>query len=994
MFCFFLQDEVESFIADVLTKNDRTKESFRPDTPTSSSQSLRTADKKRKIKRLEMDRSVIDKKKPKLSPSQQQKLQNKARPKGSSIQEASNDSVNSMKTANEAANQSLLSNPSSSPIPRSSVSDYKEHNNLKDASSNTKLTVRSPHLKYGEKAIKKPKFMKKPPQVSRSLSTPPQLSISQSDILAMQRFPTTSSILLSNSGAHVRLHDGRILKVSSADVSKLQQSAGQLSHATLNRPTSLSSRAMPGLMLASSIGGSSANAKPMIASSIQTNLFSGQGMLGFSQQAGSEMTVDSKNTASSAAVSFLGTASSTPPTLNKSMSRAFSAPSASNATQLSPNDLKYLTDLFNKGQVKSNLDTTPGNTDLIGVTKPSESPHPVYDSPISAKIGIGTLTNLAGTDGSPPGSGTRLSPGSGLKQSPQKESATVEKQSLTGQSDNVRGQSDSLKGQSDNLKGHNEVSLPANAAESTAVLAQGSPCIRKEISKGPRSTPVTITIPTYNTKGQGVTSLKVSSVVGNSIPTISASSQPIAKISHSKSAIELSQLMKMGLSSSTQTLNQPSAITSTASPATLTVTSRQLQGSSQRSMKNPQTITLHIPNSAMLKDHKNLKSSGSEIKFIGFLNQKGRSPMSSPIHFSVQSQSNPGSPKSQSPSLVLTSKSDPPSPNPIKIIADKESDSQSTAGLKQQSKLPQAPASVSLSVPKPVTSSFMVKNGNSASKISKPTSIQTALLKSLTTVPFSAKQKESIANLLKSQSIAQGHDAKLAGPDAVQKDAGDGMAVTSSVSTRSVSQNVESTKSTELNMIKPAKDSLDKEAGSIKLNSVGKVRSKTVETSNAKALRGNLSIGSIKESDRDAISFVSDNSVTTVVKNSSREIKGEVNGHGTLPGRTHEKGMAGDIVLTKPGAVGETFERDGNEDAKNTKETGAYRSQSVDIGSVMPGNENLEKKQKRSKETSSPVVETTSDEDIGSTPKKRFTRRAMSAGDGKGNLSNVQKTEE
>ena len=960
-----------------MTKSDKPRDNSRPGTPTPSSQLLRAADKKRKIKRgVETEGSMIDKKKSRLSPAQQAKIQNRSKTKASSSQDANTGVNDGMMTPSEltmAASQNLPSNSSPLVSPRTLASKFKEQA-IKDVGPNSqvsKLTVKSPHLKYAEKAMKKPKLSKEPRPVSRSLSTPPQQGISQADILAMQRFPTTSSILLSNSGAHLRLHDGRIVRVSSADASKTHHGTSQLSIATLKGQASISSKGIPASK------DFSTNMRSALSSSTQSKLLSG-----FSNLAD---TPEAENFNKVGEASNTGAMSLSEAAAKSSISRSFSAPGAPASTQLSPNDLKYLTDLFNKGQVT--IAPAPGYVDT---PKQAESAQLVPDSPISAKIGIGTLTNLANLDGSPPRSGTRQSPGSGLKLTPPKEPRNAEKL---------------------DAKDQNEVLQPLNA-DTTPTAAHASTFVRKEINKGLSSTPVTITIPTYNTTNQGMAPIKAGSVLGSSNASrvaVAGSSHPTAKIAHSKSAMELSQLMRKvsGPSlPSTASASRLSVASSSTSPATLTVTSRQIQGTS-RGVSSPQTITLHIPNSAMLKDHKNLKSTGSEIKFIGFLNQKGRSPMTSPIHFSVQSRSNPGSPKSQSPSVMFTSKSDPPSPNPVKLVKEKDKETESQP-ISKQPEVPNPVISVSMSSPRqPATP----KNGNAGSKICKPTTIQTALIKSLTSVSFSAKQKESIANLLKSQNLMQGQELKGT------KDVPNLPASVTSVSNvKSAATNPAGSKVTQTGTINTGTKLQDTQL-SARIGIGSKAATTLTTTANSRDLEGDKrteKVTAVEDASRGSISFVSDNSVTTIVKKGS-DGQNEINGHNTVTRKAYDKEAdienvtqknveSSGLVLTakdgqmKPehnsGVQSGINKTDFNASGETPgKIAGASRPlQSDDLCKAV--NSSQIKKQKRLRETGSLDIETACDEDTGPTVAKRITRRGMSGGDGKGSITNVQKTEE
>ena len=937
---------------------------------------------------------MIEKKRVRVSPSQQQKAQSKGRTKSVTTQSTGIGKAGSIPMQNRqntATTQNLTSVTSSMISARTLASSFRDQT-ARTAGSITqasKLTVRSPHLKYIEKPTKKPKFLKETQAISRSLSSPALQGTSKADILAMQRFPTTSSILLSNSGAHLRLHDGKILQVSTADTSKLQQSSGQPSSAVVKPQTSLSSKTIPGIAPFTSKD-SSLDVTSVLSSSNSIKPFFGH--IAGSNPVRSAGTIGSPSTAKRGEPSIMPAVfSSGLGSSQNSSGCSISTPEITASAQLSSNDLKYLTDLFNRGQVT--IGSTSRNVDTLGASKQSESGQLVPESPISAKFGIGTLTNLPNPDGSPPGSGTRLSPGSGMKQSPPNGPLIgLEKQERKDQKE---------------LSQH-------ISAENKPIATQTSTFVRKEINKGLRSTPVTITIPTYNASNQGIAALKVSTVLGTNNVSNSAvlgHSQTIAKTSQSKSGSDLSQLVNKSHGKpllSAASTSRLSVCSSSASPATLTVSSRQIQGTS-RNMGNPQTITLHIPNSAMLKDHKNLKSAGSEIKLIGFLNQKGRSPMTSPIHFSVQSQSNPGSPKPQSPSVLFTSKSDPPSPNPGKVSRDKDKEMEGDpiTGAKLPN-VSQSVGPVSVSISKDLTQPLASKTGNSGgSKMCKPTTIQTALIKSLASVSFSPKQKESIANLLRNQNIIQGQEVNNSKDGAILQNA---TSASSGIDSSFVVTNPVSVQVAKPSTANPG----------VKLHSGCSLT--------PAAVRGNLQGSEAKdeketavtkgEGTRSTISFISDSSVATIVKKGC-EPQGEVNGHNTTSGKSrdketnnignpaenknnsfHESSQANhELTRSEPKDPNPRYQSNTKCDVANTdldnarNNPGQMTSHDDESTSGIVTSSQL-KRQKRLRESSSLDIDTASDDELGPTPIKRLTRRALSAGDRQDNISNVKKTEE
>lgn len=301
--------------------------------------------------------------------------------------------------------------------------------------------------------------------------------------------------------------------------------------------------------------------------------------------------------------------------------------------------------------------------------------------------------------------------------------------------------------------------------------------------------PVTVTIPTHNNSRSFTipSNVKSSPTVlkgGNSITSVSLSSLLTQQRSllptaanmqgsnAAKSTMEISQLVRKATppASSTDAVSNRHAVSLSGS-GMLTVTGRPIQSTPRPSSKNPQTITLHIPNTAMLKDSNKMRSAGPEIKLIGLLNQTGKSPISSPIHLSMQSKSAPGSPLSQSPTLVVTSKSDPPTPIltkipefgngsnvPVSSALKDETSVEATTGSTLDAKTGSPVTSVKQL--KPVASEGISesmnpqssKNPNKGIKFSKPATVQTALIKSLTAASLSAQQQESISNLVGNQS--------------------------------------------------------------------------------------------------------------------------------------------------------------------------------------------------------------------------------------------------
>lgn len=756
-----------------------------------------------------MEKDVIERKKQKISPGDKKShigtkkgASHGVKGKVDSLEHNPDDSLMTPVELTMAATKNLASNASPIGRPRSSQSLGGSSSSLSMSAGSaagksqiTKLLVKGHHEKYSEKSTKKGRAPKKPLPISRSFSSPTQQGITQADYAALQKFPTTSSILLSSSGAHLRLHDGRILRVSGSDLSKPQPGIPISTGIALQRQAAASNNTpAPSKADASKAGPagpkvqtSTSKVQPLFGVTSPTKSFSGFANLAATSVKSPALNIDSQAdkpganrtkitsaelTASTSLISTISSGIITSLHTNHTISRSLSSPATSFNTQLSQSDLKYLTGLFTKSQGEASM---PSGTSSIGTatSTATQDATDVPNSPISAKIGIGTLTNLPNPDGSPPGSGTRVSPGS--KSSPQKDPRENTNDSKAVGSKGSLPASDSVNSRNVN-------------AMTPKMKPQASTVDKKLFQDGqyaPKNTPVTITIPTHTKSHSSnsplsldkplakITRVFSSNTAGkpNTI-AVTSSSQPnsqLSKLGISQAAVDLSKIIKKATSAvptPTPVKRQTISISATtASPAKLTVTSRSIQNHANRGNKNPQTITLHIPNTAMLKDHKNLRGSGSEIKLIGLLNQQGRSPLSSPIHFSVQSKSAPGSPQPHSPSIVFTPKSGPPTPThtppPTKQVVDLESKitgkqivstSKETAG--------QSHATVQVTGPKPASASSESKNGSPAVKFTMASNIQSALIKSLSTATLSAKQKESIAHLLKNQGFIKEHGKK------------------------------------------------------------------------------------------------------------------------------------------------------------------------------------------------------------------------------------------
>ena len=701
-----------------------------------------------------------------------------------------------------AATKNLASNASPIGRPRSSQSLGSSSSGLSMSAGSsagknqiTKLLVKGHHEKYNEKSSKKSRAPKKPLPISRSFSSPSQQGITQADYASLQKFPTTSSILLSSSGAHLRLHDGRILRVSGSDVNKpppgipistgiaLQHQAASGNNTAATSKADVAKAGPSG----SKVQTSTSKVQSLFGVTSPTKSFSGFANLAATSVKSPALNSDSqadkpganstkiRSAELSTSTSLLSTISSgivTSLYTNHTMSRSLSSPAASFNTQLSQSDLKYLTGLFTKSQGEASLTSGTSSIGTASSTATQDATD-VPNSPISAKIGIGTLTNLPNPDGSPPGSGTRVSPGS--KTSPQKDP----KENTT---------DDKAFGSKGGLPTSDSVDSRNLNAMTPKVKLQASTIDKKlfqDIQYAPKNTPVTITIPTHTKshssnsplsldKPQAKVTRVFSSNTAGKANTIAVTSSSQLDSQHSKlgisqAAVDLSKIIKKatsGMPVPTPFKRQTISIsTTTASPAKLTVTSRSIPNHANKGSKNPQTITLHIPNTAVLKDHKNLKGSGSEIKLIGLLNQKGTSPLSSPIHFSVQSKSAPGSPQPHSPSIVFTPKSGPPTPThtppPTKQAIDLESKITGKQSVSISKEAPgQSSATVQITGSKPATASAESKNGSPAVKFTMASNIQSALIKSLSTATLSAKQKESIAHLLKNQGFIKEHGKK------------------------------------------------------------------------------------------------------------------------------------------------------------------------------------------------------------------------------------------
>ena len=966
---------MEKFIMDVLAKNDSVKDPSRPDTPSSSSQQLKLSDKKRKLKRADIDRTGMEKKKPKLMQSQQQKsyTAGKSGEEGSKVKsKLKTDGSSTLTTANEHAT-AAAKNASSAGVEKGNGKQTGATGKAVDEdpvkSQVSKLFLKGLHGRYGEKAAKKTKVVKRPLPVGKSATATPKQVDSKSDYAALQKFPTTSSILLSNTGAHLRLQDGRILRVSSADGHKMQHHTGistssafrtsQVSNQTLRLNNTISNSntdaAKVSNFMASSlkVGGQVQSTISMTPHSKPVSRFTNLTVIGGPSTIAHENTkVVAGNSQVSSKDQFTSEPSLSKAALEITASRSQAKQTASSA-QLSSNDLKYLNELFSKSQSDTKLACSSVETcSSIAGSKQSRT---VPDSPISARIGIGTLTNLANADGSPPGSGTRHSPGSSAKHSPVTATSSVATSSIPSGTNVLQStqqsvpQSDSHSSQNDiqsNAKRSKKIEFPTLKPTSVAVTGpvsvtshvMAASSLASQVNHSRTNYPQTST-----------------TLLNNFTSQVSLAN---SKFTQSRSTIELSKFVKkssLSASSSAPSLatsRQPISLAAISnSPAKLTLTSRQIQGNSARGARSPQTITLHIPNSAMLKDHKGMKNNGSEIKLIGLLNQKRGSPMSSPIHFSVQSRSAPGSPQSQSPTIVFTSKAESTTAAQTRVVnLDKVKDvTVNNAGNSSTGVTTFTPGiQTSVSVTKTAGES---KKESSSIKVCKPGNIQTALIKSLTAASFSLKQKESIANLLKNPGLIKPRELLSQNDDAVTQ---------------------------------------------------SKTTGDTKEKSKA---------GGVKQGATECVSFVSDDNVPVVVENrghSKEKTGGELNGHGGARGKV----LAPDIKDVDPNVdVGKqqtkqpsniatdkrSYKKPGSNDVKNhdvAKESDKLKVSNESLSDDRDSREENRAKQKRTRGGDDFRIEKDDDEDNGPSVSKRLARRDSASSNAKRKIPNAQKMEE
>ncbi|XP_065071597.1 KAT8 regulatory NSL complex subunit 3-like [Rhopilema esculentum] len=969
-----VMDEMEKFISDVLAKSDSVKDSSRPDTPSSSSQQLKLSDKKRKLKRA--DTAGIEKKKPKLMQSQQQKSNTagKSGEEGGKIKsKLKTDGSSTLTTTNEFAT-AAAKNASSAGVEKGNGKQTGAAGKAVDEdpvkSQVSKLFLKGLHGRYGEKAAKKTKLVKRPVPVGKSVAATPKQVDSKADYAALQKFPTTSSILLSNTGAHLRLQDGRILRVSSADCQKMQHHIGistasalktsLVSNQTLRLNNTISTSntdaAKVSNFMASSlkVGGQVQSTIPMTAHSKPVSRFTNLAVVG------GPSTIAHENTKALAGNSHISSKEqfTSEPSLSKAAleitaSHSQAKPTASSA-QLSSNDLKYLNELFSKSQSDTKLACSSVET-CSSITGSKQS-RTVPDSPISARIGIGTLTNLANADGSPPGSGTRHSPGSSAKNSSVTATSSVATSSIPSGTNVLQSTQQPLQ-QSDSHSSQNDIQ--SNAMRPKKI----------EFSTF-KPTSVAVTGP-ISVKSHVVAASSLSSLLNHSRTNFSQTSTTLfsnstsqvslanSKFTQSRPTIELSQFVKkptLPASSSAPSLattRQPISLAAISnSPAKLTFTSRQIQGNAARGARSPQTITLHIPNSAMLKDHKGMKNNGSEIKLIGLLNQKRGSPMSSPIHFSVQSRSAPGSPQSQSPTIVFTSKAETTTAAQARVVnLNKVKDvTVNNAGNSSTGVTTFTPGiQSSVPVAKAVGADSLPKKESSSIKVCKPGNIQTALIKSLTAASFSLKQKESIANLLKNPGLIKPRDLLSQNEDAV-------------------------------------------------------TQSKTIGDTKEKS-----KAGGVKQGATECVSFVSDDNVPVVVENrghSKERTGGELNGHGGARGKV----LAPDIKNADPNVdVGKQQTKQQSNNATDKRSYKRSGSNDVKIHDVAKGSDQLKVsnetfgddsreenrgKQKRTQDGDDFRIEKDDDEDNGPTASKRLARRDSASSNGKRKIPNAQKMEE
>eukprot|EP00794_Sanderia_malayensis_P005273 gene5273-5939_t len=667
-----IMDDIEDFISSILVRQDKPKENHRSNTTSPGLQQLHVD--KRKRKKTEIDKEPSEKKRRK------QMLKAGMRGIQTSASSGNRAPSNLALTTSPALVSSLMSTNASNPD-KIAISRHMAKNQQ--------------HGKGNEKMLKKVKASKKSMEFARSAP-----SQSHTGINAAQSFPATSSMLLSSSSAKVRLQDGRILCLQGSD-SNLSSSAdsqsfistmpgsgrsvgniqcGGASGFSANTHTSAQLTAMPGLgaYSTSSIActdkqGGVKGPSPILSFSPGRQQQS-TSFTGFANLASSSLSSTTTTTTTSLVDSR--TAQSLSP-MKGNRSAATNSMQMQKTAQLTSTDLRYLAKLFEKS-----------NCNAAGVLKSNESSvtqgqtqeKHIGSSPISTKIGIGTLTNLPSSDGSSPGSGTRLSPCS------KKLSSAKEPLPYTTSLDVPKMKALLAKNQAGGSKASSAVfhkrdlfdkNKVGNANHATATTAQAGVVNASSQCGGARdmkNLPVTVTIPTYNNSSRGFNvsansksqaAVKATTSVSSTLATgqqrlILSSTGHSQQTSAGKASAELSQLIRKVTPTSTGILEAVNSRQMSTSSSMLTVTGRTIQTSPLSStMKNAQTITLHIPNTAMLKDSQGqLKKSGSEIKLIGVLNQKGKSPMSSPIHFSVQSKSAPASPRTQSSNVQNASKSE------------------------------------------------------------------------------------------------------------------------------------------------------------------------------------------------------------------------------------------------------------------------------------------------------------------------------------------------
>ena len=767
-YSFSTQDEISMFIGKV-SSPEKHEELTKPEMPPPTPQEIKIPKKRKYTKKTK--ENGVEKKKPKLSLKLMKPGTAAAKKVNAKTEVAPGPPTEEKPESSEKATPQI---PSTDETQKAVEPNAEQHKQMQTPPVITDSSLSSPNSivaalktpiprlpqkrpasgKAVDKPAKKAKISRRPLiQTTKPHATSAFAKVTQPGMIALQRFVPGQSILLSGS-APVQLHGGTsILYVpGSSGPAPVFQTIG-------NRAVSLAPSRTPLAITTTGLTPAVITTTGVTSISIASSMLSTSGIQVFDTVTTNNTSVTSSNSSvtpptlpatlpptssvitslpakpipSISATSTHSTVTSVSPVTSATSTTTISAPVPTTLTaSLTNSDFRYLSKL-----IKDNQEGSPVQSSAHEKSPPGPM------NPISTRIGIGTLSALAATEGSPPGSGlkapTSVSPGSGSKPVTSMKSV-MSKTSVTSSrptnvavsesSDKTKakevGQKATLQtlgnqthrkvdgavkrthpkgksairsvmlGTSTNFSGIQPSSSQSHQHQQQHIRVSGSQSSvnkpqQQQIhlpgapnSGGQSHIPVTFTIPISNLQGhitltstlsKGATSIVSTPKPLTSVPTLSSIGNQQKLILSTTSVNSGRMLNQQPSTNKASVVKQPAATSSAvgnriirsvsvpssianSSPARVTVKSRQVSTGLTNVGKTPATITLHIPSSAVLNDPKLLKGGGSsEIKLIGLLNTKGsRSPLSSPVHFSVQSRSAPASPLG-SPQGVNLSKS-------------------------------------------------------------------------------------------------------------------------------------------------------------------------------------------------------------------------------------------------------------------------------------------------------------------------------------------------